>query len=709
MGYVHYSLVEDANRALKALDGGIEFAGGSKVYGELAMRKRLTKRKMTISEEDAQKESTKKRVKRSEAAEENKKAVGKRFKTASRGQGDKDQVKSASLILNIETKEDQKIPFDKKQLYKRVRKAGELKELAYPFEDDNKRAKVTFVSIKEAAMAIKKLDSHVFKGLTLKASFDQSSGIKAHRLIIRNLPFTVKSEQIREAFTVHGKVLEISLPMKNAQMARGFAFVQFEQRLEAAKALEAINGTQLAGRLVAVDWAVNKTIYAKALQDESSEDKGKDKGKDTVDAEDEDVDVENDSDAKSKVAEADEVEIDVENDSVSETEEDTNIKIEAEESGETRTVFIRNVSFATEEADLFSCLSKFGPLEYCKIVRDAKTGVPKGSAFAKFKTVAGAQKACVASQKMSQDMLEARESEREALVSEGKRGDVVAVAESSVEKSLSTITQRLESLSRKRTGKEHFQSLVQMHEIEESSSSSDTKGVVVDGRALSIVPAVDRKQAAKLRQTSEFMDHGPQDRRNLSLLNETSIKPKTAAARKFWPAVDIGHHEEILKERRRELKKNPNLFVSKTRLSIRHLPATIDEADLKRLFRTAVQRALLLASDDEGFPVINDQLLRPFLATNPRPLIKQAKVIRDEARTRSKGYAFVEMHHHLHALLAVRYLSNYDPALWREMLGEKFDLRRRHRSEGMEFRAKAPVVEFATEKAAAVNKRNSRH
>jgi hypothetical protein len=93
--------------------------------------------------------------------------------------------------------------------------------------------------------------------------------------------------------------------------------------------------------------------------------------------------------------------------------------------------------------------------------------------------------------------------------------------------------------------------------------------------------------------------------------------------------------------------------------------------------------------------MIDDKLL-----PSERPFLKQVKIVRGE-RERSKGYAFAEFSHPVHSLLVVRYLANYAPGLWRELL-DKFQ-GSRHRE--AVFRAKAPVVEFSTEKMSIVNKR----
>ncbi|XP_064629377.1 RNA-binding protein 28-like [Lineus longissimus] len=51
---------------------------------------------------------------------------------------------------------------------------------------------------------------------------------------------------------------------------------------------------------------------------------------------------------------------------------------------EKKTVFIRNISFDTEEEELQEYLGQFGEIEYCRIVTDPNTEHSKGTAFVKF-------------------------------------------------------------------------------------------------------------------------------------------------------------------------------------------------------------------------------------------------------------------------------------------------------------------------------------
>lgn len=659
IGFVHYALAEDAQRALSVVGKGVTFKGKS-ITGEMALRKKgLGKERGTGKEEKI------------EAGDKKKPPVTR---------------KSSILLLEIIGGEG--IVFDKKQLYKRIRKAGELEELVYPHNDDIRKARLIFTSVKEATGALAKIHEHTFKGHKFSVTMEEVLPIlKSHRLIIRNLSFKAKKVDLEGAFSPFGKVLDVTLPCKpGTKVGRGFAFVQMKEKTEAERAMVALNGKEVAGRMVVIDWAVDKSTFERLQKEQEGE--KQEEQKETVEEEEEFVDVENTSDKESV---DDKEPVDVENISDEESIDiESSTLVSSTEAPSIddalgTTVFIRNVSFAAEEADLKEALAQFGNLEYIKIVRDQETGATKGTAFAKFNTAKAAQKACEVSQSLTQNQLEAVEN---------------TTPINAMEESLNSVSSKLDALARKRTGKE-FRSIVNSGSAGiVVDDDATTTGIVVDGRALYIVPAVDRTIAGKLKKDGEFLHSGPQDRRNLYLLNETLLKPKTTLARKFWPSVDISHREQMLKGRRKELKENPNLFVSKTRLSLRHLPATLTEAEVKRVLRMAAERALALQADDEGAPIIDDKLLR----NTPTPFLKQVKIVRGE-RDRSKGYGFAEFGHHVHALMVVRYLGNFAPGLWRELIADKFQSARH--KEAM-FRAKAPVVEFATEKAAVIAKRQER-
>ncbi|NWS64705.1 RBM28 protein, partial [Chunga burmeisteri] len=70
--------------------------------------------------------------------------------------------------------------------------------------------------------------------------------------------------------------------------------------------------------------------------------------------------------------------------------------------GEGRTVFIRNLSFDTEEEALGEMLQQFGDLKYVRVVLHPDTEHSKGCAFAQFLTQEAAQKCLQAAQEESE-------------------------------------------------------------------------------------------------------------------------------------------------------------------------------------------------------------------------------------------------------------------------------------------------------------------
>ena len=67
--------------------------------------------------------------------------------------------------------------------------------------------------------------------------------------------------QLRQAFEPAGFVWELTLPRSAGGRGRGFAFVGFTCKAHAERAIKLVNGQPLAGRPVAVDWAVSKAQF----------------------------------------------------------------------------------------------------------------------------------------------------------------------------------------------------------------------------------------------------------------------------------------------------------------------------------------------------------------------------------------------------------------------------------------------------------------
>ncbi|XP_044102453.1 RNA-binding protein 28 [Neovison vison] len=277
---------------------------------------------------------------------------------------------------------------------------------------------------------------------------------KKARLIIRNLSFKCSEDDLKTVFAQYGAVLEVNIPRKPDGKMRGFAFVQFKNLLEAGKALKSMNMKEIKGRTVAVDWAVAKDKYkntqsASAPGEEKRpepkhQELGKENGREEKDMEEEegeedDTEEEEDEEGESEEnketrvtkpaqiqkravrraapGESSEEELSdddsdlgeresidggeelAQSDTSSEEQEDQDVQVSKKKKrklpsdvNEGKTVFIRNLSFDSEEEELGELLQQFGDLKYVRIVLHPDTEHSKGCAFAQFMTQEAAQK-----------------------------------------------------------------------------------------------------------------------------------------------------------------------------------------------------------------------------------------------------------------------------------------------------------------------------
>ncbi|RUS81801.1 hypothetical protein EGW08_010438 [Elysia chlorotica] len=444
---------------------------------------------------------------------------------------------------------------------------------------------------------------------------------KRARLIVRNLAFKCTKEELQKAFQKCGNVVDVHIPAKATGTRLGFGFVQFENKAQAGMAVAQLNGTSVAGRTVAVDWALPKNMYESRLPVKSTEAAPvKEQSAEEEEEEDMDVDVEDGSDANTrkhkrvksadsdtdgdevndesskdsheeeKESEAEESEALSEEDEDKESDEDedsgdsgidqdTTVKQKPSltnrpsDVGEGRTIFIRNLPFATDEEEIEECFSQFGEVKYARIVKDRNSGMSKGSAFVQFVTKDSANAS-----------------------------------------------------------------------VETAANESDG-GISLQGRSLIVSLAVSREQAGVLTQQKEEEKKykkkegdkkEEKDSRNLYLSREGMIRPGTEAA-KDVPAADLALRTKIAEANRQKLK-DQNVFVSSTRLCIHNIPPTVDDAKLRKIIIKAV----------------GDREAR----------LTECRIMRDLARVntqgqgKSKGFAFCSFTEHAHALAALRILNN---------------------------------------------------
>jgi len=85
------------------------------------------------------------------------------------------------------------------------------------------------------------------------SSVDVQSAAETGRLFIRNLPFSLREDELKKLFSKYGEISEVHLPIdKNTKMAKGVGFVRFSFPENAVKALSELDGTIYQGRLLHV-------------------------------------------------------------------------------------------------------------------------------------------------------------------------------------------------------------------------------------------------------------------------------------------------------------------------------------------------------------------------------------------------------------------------------------------------------------------------
>ena len=443
-----------------------------------------------------------------------------------------------------------------------------------------------------------------------------------------------------------------------AMTHRGFAFLEFFTRADAAATLDALNGKKVHKRVVAVDWALNKNDYAKLAStavpvetdtimssapasstsaaaaavksvkgnkgnsddDADENDDESDTADGNVDSDSSDNDDDNDDDDATTAA-------------VSTSAAPSKAPVTTDDARLGTTLFLRNVGFDTRDADLVATCRAFGPVRYARIVIDASTGRSRGTAFVQFFNKGGADAVLDAAFSRDDHFEEADE----------KRPPRIAAS------------------------------------IEAAKISG---GFFVKERKLMVARAITKEEAAQLvaaREASNGGSGGPGgkkfDARHLYLAHEGNIREGSDAA-SAMPAGDLAKRSEAIKAKKDKLK-SPLFFVNPTRLLIKGLGRGMDDKALTTRAREAAAKGVetRLVDVREGDP----RLMPAVGADEPVLKVLKAKIVRDvvsganatdarEGRAprfeadgvtpRSKGFAFVEFSTHFHALAALRELNN---------------------------------------------------
>ncbi|KAI9006137.1 hypothetical protein BC832DRAFT_531303 [Gaertneriomyces semiglobifer] len=492
------------------------------------------------------------------------------------------------------------------------------------------------------------------------------------RLIIRNMAWHCTQDDLRKAFGAYGSVVEAVIPLKDDGKPRGFGFVQLSTLPEAQAAIEAMNGQKIKGRPVAVDWALAKAQYERAIIEEKEHGAEEDTAEEaasesnTPDGGATGGDSDNNDEIKSDHSQSEEDEHNNEEGSTefdgsgSEADsDDVDVTFDSEED-EGCTLFIRNLSFETNEDGLTERFSTFGTLRYARVTVDRESGRPRGTGFVCFQNADDAHY-CLA------------EYEKALQVS-------------------AAVTQ-------------------------EPSLTSGASPFILDGRLLNITLAVDRQQASKLAEDGKFRRRA-EDTRNMYLMREGVIFPESEAAKDLTPS-EISKRQTSFAERKRLLATNPNLYISRTRLSVRNLGLRVDDKELKKVSLLAVKKFWDEVSKGQREPlepeVIKEETEegKPVPSAKRKANVKQAKIVRSKDRIdmitklpRSKGYGFIEFDSHADALACLRWMNNNPRAFAPKPSAEqKEDAEDSTEAPTV---GKRPIVEFSIENRQVVKRREDR-
>jgi len=73
-------------------------------------------------------------------------------------------------------------------------------------------------------------------------------------IYVGNLPYSVKSQELREAFEPYGTVSAAEVIIdRRTKRSRGYGFVEMDNDQEGRRAIEALNGSEFMGRELRVD------------------------------------------------------------------------------------------------------------------------------------------------------------------------------------------------------------------------------------------------------------------------------------------------------------------------------------------------------------------------------------------------------------------------------------------------------------------------
>lgn len=227
-------------------------------------------------------------------------------------------------------------------------KFGKITLLHFPLNDEGQSKGFAYVEYEKegcAKKAAQKLNDYELKKYKRPLSVELKARVqiaKPAEVMITNLSLFVTDEQLKEECEKYGKVLSVNRPYHlDTKKPRNFGFVAFETEEEAQRAVEGLNGMELAERVISARLAANEKHAGRVYR--------------------------------------------IEGRNVSQPKEVGELK--------SKTIFLRNLNFKTTEKTLKKRFEEFGRINNIRIPVFSDSGKSRGIAYIKFASVEAAEKA----------------------------------------------------------------------------------------------------------------------------------------------------------------------------------------------------------------------------------------------------------------------------------------------------------------------------
>lgn len=175
------------------------------------------------------------------------------------------------------------------------------------------------------------------------------------RICVRNLPYKAKEHELKKHFSPYGEIEEVCMLKRSDGKLVGCAFVQYKKVNDAVKAVKETKNKKFMDRPLRVEFALSKQDYArkKGMKQEPE--------------------VKQEEIVKKEVA-------------VEEKPIRKGPRRSANDAGDGKTLFIKNLPFDTTDEELGKIMAQFGSQEYALTNREPVSGHSKGTGFVRFRS-----------------------------------------------------------------------------------------------------------------------------------------------------------------------------------------------------------------------------------------------------------------------------------------------------------------------------------